>query len=144
MYIKKFNLKSVTSNMFILKVMGYAMHSSIPNKQVSMCLAIKEKHVALWTDLHVLLHVLLPVRTCNSSTDSPPTLSKSSRTDDERHLLTQMCVAECTCDHGKCADGLEGTGRCVCYKGWKGASCSVGKMLDPNMDWEWKQSYRNP
>lgn len=39
-----------------------------------------------------------------------------------------MCfVAECVCDHGKCEDGLAGSGRCVCYKGWKGASCSVGK-----------------
>lgn len=47
MYIKKISLKSVKSNMFILKGMGYAMHSSISNKQAGMCLAIKEKQVAL-------------------------------------------------------------------------------------------------
>lgn len=41
--------------------------------------------------------------------------------------IKRVCVAECVCDHGKCEDGLTGSGRCVCYKGWKGASCSVGK-----------------
>lgn len=39
-----------------------------------------------------------------------------------------VCVAECNCANGKCEDGLTGSGRCVCYKGWKGASCSLGKM----------------
>lgn len=34
---------------------------------------------------------------------------------------------ECYCEHGKCLDGIDGNGRCICYKGWKGVNCSVGQ-----------------
>ncbi|KAK3536514.1 hypothetical protein QTP86_013837 [Hemibagrus guttatus] len=38
--------------------------------------------------------------------------------------------AECYCEHGKCLDGIDGNGRCICYKGWKGVNCSVEIVND--------------
>ena len=62
---------------------------------------------------------------CLTNDEKPPRLLSAFTVNGCVYMF--VFVAECVCDHGKCEDGLAGSGRCVCYKGWKGASCSAGK-----------------